>query len=74
MRSSLKAEQKFYDEHKKEYLQKYRGKNVLIYKNELRGVFDTGREALFYALDNGYKRNHFMVTSVDEEDEVAYIL
>lgn len=70
----LEKEEEFYQAHKAEYLQKYKGKHILIYKDELRGVFDTGKDALNYAVENKFRRNHYMITRVQEEEDVFQIV
>lgn len=62
--SSIKAEHEFYDAHRAEFVEKYLGKEVLLYQGKLQGVFNNAGDALDYALNNGFKKNKFMVHTV----------
>ena len=44
----LETENKYYQEHKKEFREKYLGKHIVISGNELKGVYDNDR----YAFDS----------------------
>lgn len=70
IKDHLKKEWKFYLKHKDELVKKYLGKHVIIYKNSVRGAFDDDEEAFNYALDSGFKPNHFMIHKVVKKEPV----
>lgn len=74
MKEHLEKEWRFYLKRKKELVQKYLGKYVVIYKNSVRGAFDNDDEAIDYAFNNGFKPNHFLVQKVLEKEPVDVIL
>lgn len=70
MRNYLKSEDKFYNKHKNEYLQKYLGKIVVIHQNELQGVFDNDDDAITFTKEKKFPRNTFMIKKVVENEPV----
>lgn len=73
LKNTLKKEQEFYNEHKNEYREKYLGKRILIYKNELKGAFDNFTDAYNFALLNKFTPNKFMIKKVTKEDKIVRI-
>lgn len=61
-------ENKFYEENKKDFQNKYLNKRLLIVGKELIGVFDSDTEALKVALDK-YEPNTFLIKKVLPEGE-----
>lgn len=70
MRDTFKAQNKFYAAHKDELVRKYLGKEVLIYRNEVRGAFDSVGEAYDFAIANKFTPNRFMIKKVVEQEPV----
>lgn len=70
----LDAENEFYFAHRTEFIEKYLGKEVLIYKGKLQGVFDKVYDAMKYARKNNFKPNYYMIKTVREKEPIYAIL
>lgn len=66
--SDIKKEHEFYDAHKAEFVEKYLGKEVLLYNEKLQGVFDSASDALDYAINNNFQKNKFMIETVEKDE------
>ncbi|WPC23141.1 hypothetical protein N4239_09340 [Brachyspira hyodysenteriae] len=64
----FEIESKYYQDHKKEFREKYLGKHLVISGNELKGVYDNDREAFDNAILT-MKPGTFMIKIVTAKDE-----
>ena len=64
----LNNENDFYENHKSELREKYLGKRVVISNSEIKGVYDTDKEALEESLKT-MKPGTFMIRLVTATDE-----
>lgn len=74
IRTHFKRQMKFYNKHKKELLEKYLGKEIIIYRNRLKGVFDSFSDAVDYAVEKQFKPGKFMIKTVCKKEPVYEIL
>lgn len=72
--SPIKEEQEFYKIHKAEYVEKYLGKEVLIYKKQFWGAFDTCAQALDFADKNNFARDKFIIKTVQKKEPKIHFL
>ena len=64
----LETENKYYQEHKKEFREKYLGKHIVISGNELKGVYDNDRDAFDSSILT-MEPGTFMIKIVTAKDE-----
>lgn len=74
IRTHFKRQMKFYNKHKKELLEKYLGKEIIIYRNRLKGVFDNSNDAIDYAIAHNFTPGKFMIKTVCKKEPVYEIL
>lgn len=66
----FELENKYYNEHKEEYREKYLGKHIVIYGDELKGVYDNDGDAFNESVKT-MKPGTFMIKIVTATDEEA---
>lgn len=66
----FELENKYYNEHKEEYREKYLGKHIVIYGTELKGVYDNDGDAFNESVKT-MKPGTFMIKIVTATDEEA---
>lgn len=64
----FEIENKYYNEHKAEYREKYLGKHIVIFGNELKGVYDNDGEAFNESIKT-MAPGTFMIKIVTATDE-----
>lgn len=70
MKTHFKRQMKFYNEHKKELVEKYLGKEIIIYEDKLQGVFDNSSDAIDYAMAHNFTPGKFMLKTVCKKEPV----
>lgn len=70
----LVKEQKFYDTHKAEFVEKYLGKEIVIYQNKVAGVFDTFRDAAEFTKSKKLNFGAFMIKRVTKREPVYQVI